>query len=288
MTTETSPTTGADQTPGAAGPPQETAPEEDTPRRPPRTSMGTHLRTGALVVLGFALTIALWQAIITIRDVPAYVVPPPGSVWDSLRNDFDTLWRNTKPTAIESVGGFVIGSLAAIVLAVIFVHSPIMRRMFLPVVIVIRTIPVVAIAPVLVLMLGNGLAPKIVIAALISFFPTLVNMVEGLESVDSQSLELFRVLSASNWEIFWKLRIFKSLPFLFASLKIASTASVIGAVVAEWIGSDEGLGALIILATFNFRASLLYATMIFASILALGLFAAISLLERLVVRWQPE
>ncbi len=262
--------------------------EQGAPRRPPRPPWQGHLRTTLWVILGFVVTISVWQAIITIRDVPNYVVPPPGDVWESLNSDFDTLWSNTKPTAIESIGGFLIGSGGAIVLAIVFVHSRILRRMFLPIVIVIRTIPVVAIAPVLVLMLGNGLAPKIVIAALISFFPTLVNMVEGLEAVDSQSLELFRVLSASKWEVFWKLRIYKSLPFLFASLKIASTASVIGAVVAEWIGSDEGLGALIILATFNFRTSLLYATMVFASILALVLFAAIALLERLIVRWQPE
>ncbi len=268
---------------------REAIPDGDgAPRRPPRPPWQAHMRTAFWVILGFVVTIAVWQSIITVRDVPNYVVPPPGDVWESLRTDFDTLLSNAKPTAIESVGGFLIGSLGAIFLAIIFVHSRIMERMFLPIVIVIRTIPVVAIAPVLVLMLGNGLAPKIVIAALISFFPTLVNMVEGLQSVDSQSVELFRVLSASKWEVFWKLRIYKSLPFLFASLKIASTASVIGAVVAEWIGSDEGLGALIILATFNFRTSLLYATMIFASILALALFAAIALLERVVVRWQPE
>ena len=268
----------------------EAASEADDPvaRRAQRTPWKGHARTAFWVILGFAVTVAAWQAIITINDVPEYVVPPPSGVWESLNSDFDTLWSNTKPTAIESVGGFLIGSLGAILLAIVFVHSRIMQRMFLPIVIVIRTIPVVAIAPVLVLMLGNGLAPKIVIAALISFFPTLVNMVEGLQSVDSQSVELFRVLSASKWEVFWKLRIYKSLPFLFASLKIASTASVIGAVVAEWIGSDEGLGALIILATFNFRTSLLYATMVFASILALVLFAAIALLERVVIRWQPE
>ena len=266
--------------------PEAASTDEGAPRRAPRSSWQNRLRTAFWVILGFVVTIAVWQSIITIRDVPNYIVPPPGEVWESLRTDFDTLWSNTKPTAIESVGGFLIGSLGAIILAVIFVHSRIMERMFLPIVIVIRTIPVVAMAPVL--MLGNGLAPKIVIAALISFFPTLVNMVEGLQSVGSQSLELFRVLSASKWEVFWKLRIYKSLPFLFASLKIASTASVIGAIVAEWIGSDEGLGALIILATFNFRTSLLYATMVFASILALLLFAAIALLERLVVRWQPE
>src|SRR5919202_4123911 len=151
----------------------------------------------------------------------------------------------------------------------------------------IRTVPIIAIAPLLVLLLGNGYAPKIIIVALISFFPTLVNMVRGLESVEPNSLELMRVLSASPAQVFWKLRLPSSLPFLFSALKIATTSCVIGAIVAEWIGSDTGLGYLIIVSTFEFRTGLLYATMAVGSFLALAFFGAVVLLERLVVRWQP-
>jgi NitT/TauT family transport system permease protein len=129
--------------------------------------------------------------------------------------------------------------------------------------------------------------PKITIAALICFFPTLVNMVRGLESVNPQSMELMRVLSASKREVFFKLRLFNSLPYLFSALKIATSTSVIGAVVGEWIGSTKGIGALIIQATYNFDSALLYAAVIMSSCLAGAFFLLVTLLERLVVRWQP-
>lgn len=232
--------------------------------------------------------IALWQAIVMIFGVPEYVVPAPTAVVRSLVADFGVLMTNLRPTAIESVLGFAIGNIVAIGLAILFVHNKAMEQSLFPVAIVIRTIPIVAVAPVLVLMLGNGYAPKVAIAALISFFPTLVNMVRGLESVEPQSLELFRVLSANRREVFWKVRLYASLPFLFSSLKIAATSSVIGAIVAEWIGSNVGLGALIIQATYNFRAPLLYSTMLVASALALLFFSVIGLIERRVVTWETE
>lgn len=232
--------------------------------------------------------IVAWQLIVMAFGVPTYLVPAPIDVWGAIVENFDTLLTNLWPTALESVLGFVLGNVVAIVTAVVFVHSKPLERAFYPMAVVIRTIPVVAVAPVLVLIFGSGLTPKIVIAALISFFPTLVNMVRGLEAVDKQELELMRVLSASGWEIFWKVRIYTSLPYLFASLKIAATNSVIGAIVAEWIGSDIGLGALIIQATFNFDAPLLYATMVVASLFALLFFYLVGLTERLVVTWEPD
>lgn len=232
--------------------------------------------------------IVLWQLVVWVFDIPLYVVPGPTDVAASLVNDFDLLMRNVWPTALESGAGFLIGNLFAILLAIVFIHNATLERSLFPVAIVIRTVPIVAVAPVLVLMLGNGYAPKIAIAALISFFPTLVNMVRGFHSADAQAIELFRVLSASRWEIFWKVRAYSSLPFLFSSLKIAATSSVIGAIVAEWIGANEGLGALIIDATFNFRTALLYSTMVFASLLALGFFFVIGLIERRVVTWEVE
>jgi len=239
-------------------------------------------------VAGAVGLVLVWQLVVTALSVPTYIVPAPTDVVTSLVDDFDLLVSNLWPTALESVSGFVIGNVVAIVLAVVFVHNASLERSLFPVAIVIRTVPIVAIAPVLVLMLGNGYAPKIAIAALISFFPTLVNMVRGFHSADAQAIELFRVLSASKWEIFWKVRAYSSLPFLFSSLKIAATSSVIGAIVAEWIGANAGLGALIIDATFNFRTPLLYSTMVFASVLALAFFLLITLVERWVVTWEVE
>ena len=136
------------------------------------------------------------------------------------------------------------------------------------------------------LIFGNGYPPKIIIAALICFFPTLVNMVRGLKAVSPATLDLMRILSASKSEIFWKIRIPSSLPFLFAALKIASTTCVIGAIVGEWIGSDFGLGALIIEAMYNFRSSLLYATVFVAAGVAVTLFTLVNVAERRLITWK--
>ncbi len=238
--------------------------------------------------LGAIGVLAIWQAFIVGLNVPEYLVPAPTAVWGSLTNDFPLLIKNAWPTLIESLAGFALGNGIAVILAVIFVHNKTLEQIFYPMAVVIRTIPIVAIAPILVLLLGTGLAPKVAIAALISFFPTLVNMVRGLESVDKQALELMHILSASRTEVFFKLRLISSLPYLFAALKISTGACVVGAIVAEWIGSDSGLGVLVVNSTFQFRTPLLYATMVMASLMALLFFGAVVILERVIVRWEIE
>ncbi len=260
------------------------APEENTGRRRGKS----RARPVVVAVLGAFGVLALWQAVIVGLKVPEYLVPAPTAIWNSLISDFPLLMKNALPTLIESVAGFTLGNGVAVGLAILFVHNKTLEQIFYPMAVVIRTIPIVAIAPILVLLLGSGLAPKVAIAALISFFPTLVNMVRGLESVDKQALELMHVLSASRTEVFLKLRLISSLPFLFAALKISTGACVVGAIVAEWIGSDTGLGVLVVNATYQFRTPLLYATMVVASVMALLFFGAIVILERLIVHWEAE
>ncbi|RUW64723.1 ABC transporter permease subunit, partial [Mesorhizobium sp. M1E.F.Ca.ET.063.01.1.1] len=135
-----------------------------------------------------------------------------------------------------------------------------------------NTIPILALSPIIILIFGLGMTPKIVIAAVICFFPTLVNMIRGLDSASSSEHELFRVLSATRSEIFWSLRLPPALPMLFSSLRIASATAVIGAIVGEWIGSDKGLGALIIQASFNYQSDRLYAAIVLSSSLSIALF----------------
>ncbi|HEY1326306.1 MAG TPA: ABC transporter permease [Casimicrobiaceae bacterium] len=244
-------------------------------------------RRRTLPVLGIVGIVVLWWALVAGFDVKPFIAPSPLLVAQTIVAKWSTLWHNLVPTTIEAVGGFLVGNLAAIVLATLFVHSKAMQEAFFPIAVMINTIPVVAKAPILVLLMGNGMEPKITIAALICFFPTLVNMVRGLESVNPQSMELMRVLSASKREVFFKLRLFNSLPYLFSALKIATSTSVIGAVVGEWIGSTMGIGALIIQATYNFDSALLYAAVIMSSCLAGAFFLLVTMLERLIVRWQP-
>ena len=243
-------------------------------------------RRAPAIVAAFGI-LALWQGIVAGFGVPTWIAPSPVQVLQVFVERGDVLWANFWPTLMEAASGFLVGNTVAAVLAVWFVHSQLAERAFYPIAVFVNTIPIIAVAPILVLLLGNGYAPKIVIAALICFFHTLVNMVRGLKAVSPQMLELMRVLSANGREVLFKIRLQSSLPFLFAALKIASTTCVIGAIVGEWIGSNYGLGALILEATYNYRAPLLYATVILGAGMAVAAFAIVTLIERRVLKWKP-
>jgi NitT/TauT family transport system permease protein len=244
-------------------------------------------RRRLLPLLGIATTLLVWAALVYVLKVPPFVAPSPQLVAFTLYSKFGLLMANLWPTAVQAILGFLLGNFAAIVIATVFVHKKTAEEAFFPIVVLINTIPVVAKAPILVLLLGNGMEPKIAIAALICFFPTLVNMVRGLEAVNPQAMELMRVLSATKREVFFKLRLQNSIPYLFSALKIAASTAVIGSIVGEWIGSTVGIGALIIQATYNFDSALLYATVIVGSTFSVLFFLTITMIERLVVRWNP-
>ncbi|TIX42665.1 MAG: ABC transporter permease [Mesorhizobium sp.] len=239
----------------------------------------------ALPVFGAASILLAWQFVLPWLGVPAYIVPTPTAISGVFRKSLALLLSNLWPTLIEALAGFVIGNLAGVLLAVVFVHSRILQAAYFPVVLFFNTIPILALSPIIILIFGLGMTPKIVIAAVICFFPTLVNMIRGLDSASDNEHELFRVLSATRWEIFWSLRLPRALPMLFSSLRIASATAVIGAIVGEWIGSDKGLGALIIQATFNYQSDRLYAAIVLSSSLSIAMFSIVVLLERRAIRY---
>jgi NitT/TauT family transport system permease protein len=231
------------------------------------------------------LLLILWELGVVVFHVRPFIAPAPTAVAATLYDKFGLLMANLLPTATEAVLGFLIGNSAAVLLATVFVHQRTAEEAFFPVAVMVHTIPVMAYAPILVLLLGNGMEAKVAIAALICFFPTLVNMTRGLRAVSPQQMELMRILSASSSEIFFKLRLKSSLPYLFSALKIAAATSVIGAIVGEWIGATTGIGALIIQATYNFDSALLYATIVVGSVFSAAFFAVISQAERYFLRW---
>jgi NitT/TauT family transport system permease protein len=242
-------------------------------------------RRRLLPAAGGAALLLVWWALVTVFQVRPFIAPSPLVVAITLYQKFDMLVANLMPTALEALCGFLLGNTIAIAIATVFVHRKTIEQAFFPIAVLIHAIPVVATAPILVLLLGNGLAPKVSIAAIICFFPTLVNMVRGLESVGVQPMELMHVLSATPREVFFKLRVPTSLPFLFSALRIAASTATVGAIVGEWIGSQVGIGALIIQATYNFDSALLYATVLCGSCFSVAFFQVIRLIERLVVRW---
>lgn len=242
-------------------------------------------RRRLLPVVTFLVLVVIWEAAVRLFDIKPFIAPAPSAIFTVLVGKFPMLMQNLAPTAIEAISGFLIGNLAAIAIATAFAYKETLEEAFFPIAVMINTIPVVAKAPILVLLLGNGMEPKIAIAALICFFPTLVNMTRGLRDVNKQQLELMHVLSASPREVFLKVRLKNALPYLFSALKIAASTAVIGAIVGEWIGSTVGIGALIIQATYNFDSPLLYATIVVGSVFSASFFAVISWAERRFLKW---
>ena len=239
-----------------------------------------------LLPLGaIALFLLLWWQAVEQFDIKPFIAPSPVAVAKVLVERFGILMANLAPTAIEAVLGFLLGNIAAISLATVFVYRKTAEEALFPIAVMVNTIPVVAKAPILVLLLGNGMEPKIAIAAIICFFPTLVNMTRGLRDVRAEQLELMRILSATPREVFFRIRVPNALPYLFSALKIAASTAVIGAIVGEWIGSNIGIGALIIQATYNFDSPLLYATIVVGSTFSALFFGVISLAERYMLRW---
>lgn len=244
-------------------------------------------RARLLPAFGVFVLLFGWWAIVAGFNVKPFIAPSPFLVLETLYAKRAVLLDNLLPTAMEALGGFLLGNLVAIILATVFVHNKTLRDIFFPVALMLNAIPIVAKAPVLVLMMGNGVEPKIAIAALVCFFPTLVNMVRGLDAANPQAMELMRVLSASKTEVFFKLRLYSALPYLFSALRIAASLAVIGAVVGEWIGATRGIGALIIQATYNFDSALLYSAIVMSAGLSGLFFLVVALIEKAVIRWQP-
>ncbi len=245
-------------------------------------------RQRLLPAIGVFTLLFVWWAIVAGFDVRPFIAPSPMLVLETLYAKRAVLLDNMLPTAMEAAGGFMLGNLVAIAIATVFVHNKTLHDIFFPVALMLNAIPIVAKAPVLVLIMGNGVEPKIAIAALVCFFPSLVNMVRGLNAANPQAMELMRVLSASKTEVFFKLRLFSSLPYLFSALRISASLAVIGAVVGEWIGATTGIGALIIQATYNFDSALLYSAIVMSALLTGAFYLTVAVVERAVMRWQPE
>ncbi len=249
-------------------------------QRPLSKSMQT-----ALPIFGVSSIILVWQFVLPWSGVPSYIAPTPTQILGVFVQQWPLLVSNFMPTFIEALAGFAIGNSAAVLLAVVFAYSRFMQAAYFPVILFFNTIPILALSPIIILIFGLGMLPKIIIAAVICFFPTLVNMIRGLASSTHNEEELLRVLSATPWETFWRLRWPRSLPMLFSSLRIASATAVIGAIVGEWIGAEKGLGAMIIQATFNYQSDKLYAAIVMSSSLSIFLFLVIVAIERKVVRY---
>jgi NitT/TauT family transport system permease protein len=243
------------------------------------------MRTLVPAALLFLLVLVVWQLAVVLLDVPAYIIPSPTEIAGELVIEGPDLIVDLGWTMLEAVLGFLVGSGIAIVTAVVFVHVPIVERAAFPWAIVLQTVPIIAIAPLLTIWFGFTLVPKVAIAAIICFFPVLVNTTRGLRAVSAEAFELMSVLSASRRQVLWRLRLPSSLPYVFAGLRVAATLSVIGAIVAEFTGADRGIGYVIVQASYRLDTRLMFAAIVLSSLGGILFFSLIGWLERRALRW---
>ncbi|MCQ4206337.1 ABC transporter permease [Streptomyces longispororuber] len=229
-----------------------------------------------------------WWVIAAAELVEPYLVPSPGRTLDVVLDKPDYLWHHSWVTTYETLIGFVIAVGVGILSAVVMVYSSTVEKTLYPVLLFAQVVPKIAIAPLFVVWLGFGIAPKILIAVLIAFFPVVISMVTGLKAVDPEMLELSATMGASPWQTFRKIRFPASLPHLFSGLKVAVTLAVTGAVVGEFVGANEGLGYVILQANGNLDTPMLFAGLLVMSLIGVVLFVAVEVAEKLLLPWHAS
>jgi NitT/TauT family transport system permease protein len=249
----------------------------------------------ALAVAG-ALVVA-WEGSKALFAIPTYQLPHLHEILgEFLRPGADGtpwLWimaHNAGYTALESLAGFALGATAGLVLAVLFAGSRLLERGLLPYVMVSQTVPILAVAPMVVVWVGTSWVSKAMIAAYLTFFPVTVNVLRGLRTVDPDALALMRALSATPRQVFLKLRFPAALPYFFTALRLSATASVVGAIIGELpVGSRFGMGVVIINAAqyYNWRPANLWAAILVSALLGIAFYHTVAAVERCFVRWQP-
>jgi putative hydroxymethylpyrimidine transport system permease protein len=245
-----------------------------------------------LPALLLAALVGLWQvatssgAIAGALDLEDFLVPSPAEIASSLWENRTLLAENAWVTLQEVLLGFLCGLAAGLAFAVLLHLSETMRRAAYPLLVASQAIPILVIAPILVVWFGYGIGPKLAIVALICFFPITVNALDGLRSVDPEAIKMMRSLDASRGQVLWRVEAPSALPFAFSGARIAIAVAVIGAVFGEWAGADSGLGHLILQDNGQLETARLFAAALVLAAIAIGLFALLALAERRVVTWR--
>jgi NitT/TauT family transport system permease protein len=226
----------------------------------------------------------LWQVLAVLFHAPTWLLPTPVVIWIEFVKDAPLLGRHVAVTAVGAAGGLAIGSLAGLVLAILMAHSRLLERILMPLLVIDQSIPKLALAPIFVIWFGSGLLTRVVIAAVISFFPMVVNALRGLTTVDRRVNDLMTTIAASRWQILLKIQLPNAIPYIFSALKVAVPLSIIGAVIAEFMQSASGLGYVVLVAIGNVDTPMVFVAVLLMAFLSLSLFAALSAIEWLTVR----
>jgi ABC-type nitrate/sulfonate/bicarbonate transport system permease component len=239
-----------------------------------------------VALLAALVSFAIWEVVVRAARVAPFVLPPPSSVLRELGAEPAVFARALVATVSEAAGGLVLAAVVALVFAAGAVHSRLFDRIVTPLVVVSQTIPVITLAPLLILWFGYGALPRVVVCALVAFFPMAITILEGLRSTDPDLLLLLRSVDASRWDVFWRVRLPNAGPFLMAAVRTGVTLSLVGAVVAEWTGAGHGLGYLVLSANSRLATAQALAAVLVICLLGLAAYGGVGILEGRIGWWK--
>ena len=231
------------------------------------------------------LLLGLWQAATALWNIQPWLLPSPSDIGSAAVQARSLLLPHIAQTALETLAGFAAALAVGLALALVIDLSSTLRRAVYPLLVVSQTIPIIAIAPLLVIWFGYGLLPKVIVVGLLCFFPIVVSTADGLRSTDPDLIALLQSMGATRRQIFLKVRVPAALPGMFTGIKVAITYSVVGAIIGEWVGASRGLGVFMLRASNSFRTDWVFATIAVVSALSLLLFLAVVLAERAALPW---
>ena len=239
-------------------------------------------------ILLVALLLVLWEVVILVFRIPPYLIPAPLDVVKQLINEWPKLLRESLVTTYATLGGFGLSIAFGIPMALMIAYSRTVEGFVYPLLVFSQSVPKVAIAPLFVVWFGFGIIPKVISAFLLGFFPIVVSTVVGFKSVERDMLDLARSMKASKLQVFLRISLPQALPSIFAGLKVSVTLAVVGAVVGEFVGSNSGIGYVLQIANGNFDLPLMFAALTVLSLIGVLLFAAVDLVERLMIPWHAS
>lgn len=237
----------------------------------------------AVTVLGF---LVIWELIALLADIQPWILPAPTEIITAGWEARALLVDHITQTLLETFLGFSLAIIVGIGLALLIDVSTLLRQAIYPLLVFSQTIPIIAIAPVLVIWFGYGLLPKVLVVILLCFFPIVVSTVDGLSGVDPDLIALMQTMGASKRQILWKVRWPSALPAMFSGMRVSATYSVMGAVIGEWVGASKGLGVFMIRSTNSFRTDWLFAAIFISAILSIAVFGLVNGLEHWLLPWQ--
>jgi NitT/TauT family transport system permease protein len=267
--------------------------------RPPRSAVRRTLTAAAPPLIALAIALVVWEGVVAVVKLPVYLLPAPsaivGTLWHLLQAGFvppqhlgapaEGILYHAYITFVEAGVGLVIGALVGLVLAVVMVHSRFAEQTLYPIIVTIRSTPMIAIAPIFIIWFGFTIMPKAIVAALATFYPMLVNCITGMRTVEPTTLEFFQSVHASRSEVFWKLRVPNTLPYFFAALRLDVSLSLIGAVVGELVGAREGLGHMMTAAALTLRTTEVFSGVIVLTTIGLILTELVTFIGSRVLYW---